>query len=752
MRRDRTLALPSLLSLLSLLLLFTLPNAFVVARAAEADERRAVEDDGYEETARVARVSLIRGDVSLRRAGGKKWERAALNVPLVEGDRLATGPDSRVEVQIDARNFLRVGPYSTLDIVTLREEGVALSLSEGTATLRLARFDREREYFEIDAPGTTVAAERRGLYRIDATTEGRVRVTVRDDGRARIYSENSGFNLRDGRTAELSAAGSADEADWNFSDAAASDSWDSWIVEREGYLASRLRYEGRERYYDDNVWGAEELDAYGDWVEHREYGHVWRPRTTVINNYYNWAPYRYGHWNWLPAYGWTWVGDEPWGWAPYHYGRWVHVDNYWCWAPRGHVGYQGRSWWRPALVAFVFVARLGGEHVAWYPLPYHHRDPHSNYWRRALGTDRLRALRRDEIANLRRVNPIYQRAVSSLPAREFGGAHRARPADTEIARKALTGEPVFGKLPVRPVETPGSADAAARTPRERMAGRTPGASRLNDAARTDASASAGDAPTRGLTERPTGAARRQPGVALDGELRRGRVFNNREPLYGRGARPSNGDGARGEGRGTGTGDTRTADEGRNTGAVSRPTRPVRGGADSNGGGEVIDKRATDRVRPVRPVSPDAGDEGAARDGEVKRPEWKSRPVERPGRPDSEGDEGARGYRRERPARPEVRDEKPARPDYRPEPQREEQPPAQRERPEPRYERPERQERPEPRQERQERQERPEPRQEKAEPRQEKSSPPPPQREEKRSDPPARDAPARPAREKPADND
>ncbi|HEY9286064.1 MAG TPA: DUF6600 domain-containing protein, partial [Pyrinomonadaceae bacterium] len=421
--RRATLALPSLLSLV---LLFTFSTL-----ALAAGDDRYNDDDGYEETARVARISLLKGDVSVRRAGSDKWERAALNLPLVEGDRLATGADSRLEIQIDARNFLRVGEYATLDVVTLRDEGVALSLPEGTATLRLARFDREREYFEIDAPGTTVAAERAGLYRVDATNDGRVRVTVRADGRARIYNENSGFPLRHDRTAELVRANGADESDWNFSDAASSDSWDSWVDERERYLASRLRYEERERYYDSAVWGAEELDAYGDWVSDRDYGYVWRPHATVVNNYYNWAPYRHGHWRHLPHYGWTWVGDEPWGWAPYHYGRWVYVNNYWCWAPRGYVGYRNRSWWRPALVAFVFVPGLRGEHVAWYPLGYHHRDPHSNFWRRAVGRDRQRHDGFDK-----RLSPAYQRAVSSLSAREFGAAGRGRPADSDTARRA----------------------------------------------------------------------------------------------------------------------------------------------------------------------------------------------------------------------------------------------------------------------------------------------------------------------------
>src|SRR4029078_8582017 len=110
---------------------------------------------------------------------------------------------ARVELQIDARNFVRLAGNSMLRIVTLRDEGVALSLVEGTASVRLANFDKDHEYFEIDAPKSTLAAEKKGLYRIDVTRDGRVRVAARDGGRGRIYSEASGFPLRDGRTAEL---------------------------------------------------------------------------------------------------------------------------------------------------------------------------------------------------------------------------------------------------------------------------------------------------------------------------------------------------------------------------------------------------------------------------------------------------------------------------------------------------------------------------------------------------------------------
>src|SRR5213592_3799532 len=95
--------------ILLLFLILLSPN--LVARAAdEADD-----GDEYDVTARVVRISLITGEVSLN--GNTDWERARLNTPLVEGDAISTDRSSRVEIQIDARNFVRLGANSMLKIV-----------------------------------------------------------------------------------------------------------------------------------------------------------------------------------------------------------------------------------------------------------------------------------------------------------------------------------------------------------------------------------------------------------------------------------------------------------------------------------------------------------------------------------------------------------------------------------------------------------------------------------------------------------
>src|SRR5207237_9592535 len=71
-------------------------------------------------------------------------------------------------------------------------------------------------------------------------------------------------------------------------------------------------------------------------------------------------------------------------------------------------------------------------------------------------------------------------------------------------------------------------------------------------------------PPRALSERPTGAAARTPGAPLEGELRRTRVFNNREPRL-----PSAPDApAHNNSQDSGANGSGTA--GASTGAVERP--------------------------------------------------------------------------------------------------------------------------------------------------------------------------------------
>ena len=96
------------------------------------------------------------------------------------------------------------------------------------------------------------------------------------------------------------------------------------------------------------------LEPYGDWIETRDYGYVYRPREAASAR---WRPYLNGHWVYTDA-GWTWISDEPFGWATYHYGRWTRIRKVgWVWVPAEE--------WASAWVSW----RKGSDYVGWAPLP-----------------------------------------------------------------------------------------------------------------------------------------------------------------------------------------------------------------------------------------------------------------------------------------------------------------------------------------------------------------------------------------------
>lgn len=352
--------------------LFAVP--FLLSTAAFGDD---VDDMVPDVTARVARISFIRGDVQIRREGSQDWEKAVLNLPVVEGDELTTDAAGRFEIQFNVYTHVRVAENSYLKIVGLKDGAIALSLPEGSLIASLTKFNKETSFIEIDAPKTTVALQRSGTYRINAGKQGdgEVRISVTKGGEARIYSDNSGLTLKNGRTAIIKIDGEM-SGEWDTAEAERYiDEFDTWALDRDDAIAKRVKDAYYDRYYDRDIYGAEDLNDFGQWVHTKKYGYVWRPYQNATSQYVNWSPYRYGHWRWVPPYGWTWVNDEPWGWATYHHGRWFYDDGRWSWTPYG-LYRPSRSWWSPALVGLTIIRN----NICWYPLPYDYGYYNYNYY------------------------------------------------------------------------------------------------------------------------------------------------------------------------------------------------------------------------------------------------------------------------------------------------------------------------------------------------------------------------------------
>ena len=391
----------------------------------------------------VARISVLNGDVSVRRGDSGDYVAAALNAPLVVQDRLLTGAGSRAEVQFDWANMVRLTSNSEVRFSELEYRRYQVQIARGTVTFRVLR-DIDAEV-ELSTPSVSVRPVKRGTYRISVFDDGSSEITVRS-GEAEIFTPRGSERLRSGRT--MMARGTSSDPEFRVANAIHEDEWDRWNERRDRDLERSRSYS----YVSRDIYGAEDLDHHGRWVYVPPYGWVWAPYVSG-----GWAPYRYGRWSWIDWYGWSWVSYDPWGWAPYHYGRWFHSGPYgWCWYP-GSV--YGRHYWRPGLVAFFGFggvrAGFGFGSVGWVPLaPY---EPYyAWYGNRYYGGYRNRTYIDNSVNIVNNVNitNIYRNArvndaVTGIDAEGFGrgraGSH-ARLSDAEFSRASL----VKGQLPLTP--------------------------------------------------------------------------------------------------------------------------------------------------------------------------------------------------------------------------------------------------------------------------------------------------------------
>jgi hypothetical protein len=306
------------------------------AQDPNANPNPGAEPDGqYEPGRAVARISILNGDVSVRRGDSGEVVAAAVNAPVMADDRLLTSSTSRAEVQLDSANMIRIGPSSEVRFTAMDVRSFQIQIAAGTVTFRTLRPTQAQ--VEVDTPSVAVRPLRPGAYRVTVHEDGTSEVTVRL-GEAEIDSQRGGERLEAGQT--MDARGPAADAEFQVVQGIPLDAFDRWNDERDHFIENSQSA----RHMSPSISGAEDLDQNGQWVNDPNYGSVWQPTVGP-----DWAPYQNGRWVWEDYYGWTWVSADPWGWAPYHYGRWFWGAGGWAWYP-GPIFAQ--PYWAPAYVGF----------------------------------------------------------------------------------------------------------------------------------------------------------------------------------------------------------------------------------------------------------------------------------------------------------------------------------------------------------------------------------------------------------------
>jgi len=294
----------------------------------------------------VARISLIQGDVSVRRGDSGDWVAAAINAPLLAEDRVLTGAASRAEVQFDFYHRIRLASDSEIRLTQLEHRLYQIQVVRGTATFSALRGGDAQ--VEINTPAAALRPVAWGEYRVTVFDDDRAELTVRR-GEAEIFTPSGTQRLRPGRTMMVRLTPD-NRAEFQYLAEIPRDAWDEFNRNRDRELSRAGQVY---QYVSRDIYGAEDLYGHGNWVYVAPYGWCWQPVVAA-----GWAPYRFGRWVWLDWYGWTWVSYDPWGWAPYHYGRWFWWNNAWLWYPGAVVGV--RHWWSPALVGWFGWSSWGG--------------------------------------------------------------------------------------------------------------------------------------------------------------------------------------------------------------------------------------------------------------------------------------------------------------------------------------------------------------------------------------------------------
>ena len=274
--------------------------AVLVAASANAGARR------------YARVGEVQGAPGVQVHAADAWRTAVRNLPLIETSRIQTGPQDRIEVELDDGSFLRLSGDALAELSDYTELSTGqrvtlISIDHGVAYF--TGEPRVHDTLSLALPGTQITLRQGSRIRLAAYPQSSNAAVL--EGSVKFTTPGMEMDLRAGQFIQVYAGAS-----------------DHFTLLREiPKMEADEWSEGRDK--SGAGYGQWDLDRSGGWVQTPESGLVWKPRTEE-----NWRPFRDGRWEWYDEAGYTWVAREPWGWLPYHYGRWLQDPQLgWVWSP-----------------------------------------------------------------------------------------------------------------------------------------------------------------------------------------------------------------------------------------------------------------------------------------------------------------------------------------------------------------------------------------------------------------------------------
>jgi FecR protein len=288
-----------------------------------------------ESKARIVRLSDVQGSTQMDRGNGDGFEKAYLNMPIIEGAKLKTGSNGKAEIEFEDGSVMHVVPDSQLVFthLALGDDGQKLTtveLTEGTVYGNV--HSKKGDRFTLNFVRESLTVPEPAHFRVElsnaeatvAVFQGNVEVAG-PSGQVEIGKKHSAtFDLANNDSYALAK---------NYEE----DPYDDWDKQQND-THDRYANGGRD-IQSPYAYGMSDLNYYGGYMNIPGYGMGWQPYFIDAS----WSPYQDGGWAYYPGYGYMWVSSYPWGWMPYRYGSWNFIPGYgWVWMP-------GNNWntWYP---------------------------------------------------------------------------------------------------------------------------------------------------------------------------------------------------------------------------------------------------------------------------------------------------------------------------------------------------------------------------------------------------------------------
>src|SRR5262245_59684796 len=128
---------------------------------------------------------------------GIGWTQASVNAPVSVGSRIYARENSKVGIAFSGRNYARLNPSTSVDVLSLNQRRTQLALREGSCIFSVGALAHD-ELYEVGTPDGAIDFTEPGLYQVGIDDGGGALVSCLS-GRAHLVGVEGAGEITKGQ-------------------------------------------------------------------------------------------------------------------------------------------------------------------------------------------------------------------------------------------------------------------------------------------------------------------------------------------------------------------------------------------------------------------------------------------------------------------------------------------------------------------------------------------------------------------------